>query len=62
MIQPAAAPEQKRAIASCGSVVTSPHSATSTQASAHISATILYLPKRSVIGPMMSWTEPCASE
>ena len=33
MIQPAAAPEQKRAIASCGSVVTSPHSATSTQAS-----------------------------
>ncbi len=54
MIQPAAAPEAKRAAASAGSVVTMPHSATRSVASAHIVATVRYLPKRSAIGPMMS--------
>ncbi len=58
MIQPAAAPDAKRATASAESDCTVPQSATRTAASAHITATVRYLPKRSPIGPMISWTEP----
>jgi len=58
MIQPAAAPEAKRATASEPSECAVPHSATSTLANAHMTATVRYLPKRSPTGPMMSWMEP----
>ena len=62
MIQPAAAPEAKRATASVGSEGTVPHNATSTVASAHMKVTVRYLPKRSPTGPMMSWMEPWLTE
>ena len=58
MIQPAAAPDAKRATASAESDCTVPHSATRTAARAHITATVRYLPKRSPTGPIMSWIEP----
>jgi hypothetical protein len=58
MIQPAAAPDAKRAIASAESDGTVPQSATRIEASAHITVTVRYLPKRSPTGPMMSWIEP----
>ena len=58
MIQPAAAPDAKRATASAESDCTVPHSATRIEASAHIIVTVRYLPKRSPTGPMMSWIVP----
>jgi len=58
MIQPAATPEAKRATASAESDCTVPHKATRIVASAHIVATVRYLPKRSPNGPMMSWIAP----
>jgi hypothetical protein len=58
MIHPAAAPDAKRATASAESDCTVPHSATRIEASAHITATVRYLPNRSPTGPMMSWIEP----
>jgi len=61
MIQPAAAPVARRAKASCGSVLTVPQTATSTAPMAQVSATVRYLPKRSLIGPMTSWIEPCVT-
>ena len=61
MIHPAAAPDAKRATASAESDCTVPHSATRMVASAHITATVRYLPKRSPTGPMMSWIEPWLS-
>ena len=58
MIQPAAAPDAKRATASADSECTVPQSATSMVASAHMTVTVRYFPKRSPIGPIISWTEP----
>jgi hypothetical protein len=58
MIQPAAAPEAKRATASAESDCARPHSATRIVASAHIAATVRYLPNRSPTGPTISWIEP----
>ena len=62
MIQPAAAPDAKRASASAESDCAVPQSATSTAATAHITATVRYLPKRSPTGPITSWIEPWLSE
>ena len=58
MIHPAAAPDAKRATASAESDCTVPHSATRIEPSAHITATVRYLPNRSPTGPMTSWIEP----
>ena len=62
MIHPAAAPEAKRASASAGSDCAVPQIATSTAASAHMTATVRYLPNRSPSGPITSWIEPWLSE
>src|SRR5262249_35465467 len=53
-----APPAAKRAAASAESDCTVPQSATRIAASAHITVTVRYLPKRSPTGPMMSWIEP----
>jgi len=58
MTQPAAAPVASRASASCDRVETIPQIATRTAPMAQVTATVRYLPNRSLIGPMISWIEP----
>ncbi len=59
MIHDAVAPAATRASVSVVRLSASPQAATVSADSAHITAIVTYLPKRSPIGPMTSCIEPC---
>jgi hypothetical protein len=62
MIQPVASPLPSRAAISTVREGASPQIATITVDTVAAKAMHRYLPKRSPIGPITSWTEPCASK